>query len=109
MKELTRGLAFTSFTILLAGLFHTVAGLAAGCPAPSFTTTPALAYPAGDSARCVVAGDLNGDGIADLAVAHAGGISVLLGRGNGTFRAGTRLEVGDAYEIGRASWRGRGG
>jgi hypothetical protein len=49
------------------------------------TFQPARAY-AGAFGRSLAVKDLNGDGIADLAVASGGGMRVLLGNGDGTFQ-----------------------
>ena len=58
------------------------------------TFQAARSFPAGMHPSAVVAGDFNGDGRVDLAVADAGGIagagegvSILLGNGDGTFQA----------------------
>src|SRR5262249_47311302 len=56
------------------------------------TFQPAVNYVVGDSPTSVAVGDLNGDGIVDLAVSDTAGnaVSVLLGKGDGTFElAGT--------------------
>ena len=44
-------------------------------------------YSLGGTPQSVVTGDFNLDGIVDLAIAGSNGISVLLGNGDGTFRA----------------------
>ena len=69
------------------------------------TFRPAVSYQAGSSPRAVAVGDFNGDGIADLAVADygnvsgaGGGISMLLGNGNGTFKAATLIPAGTGAE-----------
>jgi hypothetical protein len=65
------------------------------------TFAPAGSYPTGDFPVAVAVADLNGDGRLDLAVANAGtnsigvySISVLLGRGDGTFQAAVNYPVG---------------
>jgi hypothetical protein len=79
---------------------------------PSFF--PAVNYPAGPGPRSVAVGDFNGNGKLDLAVADLpsfgnGGLSVLLGNGDGTFQnpvfyaTGSRpiaVAVGDFRGIG---------
>jgi hypothetical protein len=56
----------------------------------------AVNYPAGNGPVAVAVGDLNGDGIPDLAVANRNSseVSVLIGNGNGTFRAAVNYPVG---------------
>lgn len=53
-------------------------------------------YDAGSFANSITGGDLNGDGITDLAVTNRTDqtISVLLGNGNGTFRARSQFNAG---------------
>jgi hypothetical protein len=53
------------------------------------TFLSAPSYAAGTNPRSVAVGDLNGDGILDLAVADQGSnrVSILLGKGDGTFQA----------------------
>jgi FG-GAP-like repeat len=46
---------------------------------------PVARFNAGAGAKAVALGDLNGDGQADAVVGLSGGVSVLLGRGDGTF------------------------
>src|SRR5688500_3537494 len=62
-----------------------------------------LAFDTGSSAACVAAGDVNGDGLLDLVTANAGGggtVSVLLGNGDGSFRARQTFDGGtDARSV----------
>jgi hypothetical protein len=66
-------------------------------PPPSgLSFGPVTRYSTSTSAHGVDAADLNGDGRIDLAVANAGTstVSVLLGRGNGTFTTTVNYRVG---------------
>jgi hypothetical protein len=66
------------------------------------TFQAAVAYPVGGAVNSVAVADFNGDGIPDLALANAdqsrdqSSVSVLLGNGNGTFRAAVRYAAGPA-------------
>jgi hypothetical protein len=57
-------------------------------------------FAAGNGALGVAAGDFNGDGKQDLAVANleTDNVSILLGNGNGTFGTATNFAVGDIPE-----------
>ena len=54
-------------------------------------------YPAGSYPSSIVAGDLTGNGVIDLAVANAGSdnVTVLLGNGHGGFQALLPISLGD--------------
>jgi hypothetical protein len=63
-------------------------------------------YPVGTGASTIVTGDFNGDGILDLATANNGtngeldgSISVLLGKRDGTFSAGTPIALSQSTDI----------
>ncbi len=56
-------------------------------------------YPTGAGATSVVLGDLNGDGKLDVVTANAASLSVLLGRGGGSFGAKTDYPVGGAPRV----------
>jgi hypothetical protein len=78
--------------------------ISVSCSATAATVAfkPAVSYPVGTAPAAVAAGDFNGDGIPDLAVANAGnpqngdngGISILLGNGDGTFRPAANGSAG---------------
>src|SRR5262245_8793621 len=73
-----------------------------GAVAPSFAVTPPLklwapyvAYDVGGQPNAIVAADLNGDGLSDLAITHGlanpPAITIFLGRSDGGFDRGADL------------------
>ena len=79
-------LAVLLSALLLSSLFPSEPALAQGCPTPSFG--PPRWLDAGTNSHySVTVGDFNGDGKLDLAVAEGNNVSVLLGNGDGTFKA----------------------
>ena len=58
--------------------------------------SPAVSYPVGTGPLAVMTGDFNGDGRLDLAVANQSSntVSILLGKGDGTFQAAQNFATG---------------
>ncbi len=54
------------------------------------------AYGAGADPKALAAGDLNGDQRPDFAVSHKSGLSILLGRADGTFAPGVTYDVANS-------------
>jgi hypothetical protein len=71
---------------------------------------PAVTYTAGRGSSALAVGDLNNDGIPDLAVANvANGVSILLGEGDGTFEAAVQYaSEADAQGVAIADLNGDG-
>ena len=90
MKTLNRNTASHVLVILCC------VGLQQAAQAGQFA--PAVNYPTGINPFGVAVGDFNRDGIPDLVVANAGGgagtVSILLGNGDGTFRASREFDAG---------------
>lgn len=75
-----------------------LASVATVAKGSAITESIGQTIPTGANPVHMVAGDFNGDGIPDLAVANTGSstVSILLGESRGTFTAGTALQTGAA-------------
>src|ERR1700675_1681583 len=83
------------FRLLSLSLFCVVVGLQplwASSAGQVFFTPPLIAP--NFNADAIVTGDFNSDGIPDLAMASNSGVSVALGKGDGTFRPRVNYAVG---------------
>ena len=78
---------------------------------PPVSFLPAVNYSVGSHPYTVVVGDFNGDGKPDLAVANQGSnnVSVLLGKGDGTFQAAVNYVTGiEPYSVAVGDFNGDG-
>ena len=77
-----------------------LATAALGAPTTALSFLNSSTLTADDLAGSVVAGDFNGDGISDLAVANygAGTVSIFLGNGNGTFTPAANSPIAVTFD-----------
>jgi Bacterial Ig-like domain (group 3)/FG-GAP-like repeat/Beta-propeller repeat/FG-GAP repeat len=71
---------------------------------------PAVNYGTGNYPNAVAVGDFNGDGKADLAIANesSGSVSILLGKGDGTFQPAVNYTTNSAYSVAVGDFNGDG-
>ena len=71
--------------------------------------TASAALPVGTQPASVVTGDFNGDGFTDIATGNAGNVSILLGNGDGTFKAAKNVAaLGNNGAMASAAFRDGG-
>ncbi|MGQ0571731.1 MAG: FG-GAP repeat domain-containing protein, partial [Armatimonadota bacterium] len=107
-----RGAARLGYGIAWAGLALLTTTLSAGSGPVIFKPAAGSPFAAGNIPNSVALGDVNGDGRADLAVANSNSnnVSMLLGNGDGSFRAAVNFAAGDfpsSVAIGDVSGDGR--
>ncbi len=103
MRTATLNTAKMAAAIILGSLFDIELTVGAACPTPSFAA-PATILPTSNNAAffspyAAAAGDLNGDGKLDLAVAGSDGVWVFSGNRDGTFRPPTKAFGGQASSV----------
>ena len=97
----------------LVSLWITGAGFDAAVIGAGQTTTE---YRSSPTPEDIIAGDFNGDGIADLAVSNygsltdnsGGNIQIFLGKGDGTFAPGTTVSLANPTSLFAADFNGDG-
>jgi hypothetical protein len=105
LKEMA--LPIASSRVLVPGLLLAVAGGALSVSTNRLTVSAPL--PVGLQPSSIVTGDFNGDGLIDIATGNAGNVSVLLGKGDGTFQAAKNVAaLGNNAAMAGAAFRDGG-